>query len=90
MQVGSAAHPRDLSPFGEFRVDGDRIHRLASGEQVHDRVVDGLVGWAVEVGGAEDLHYLDDGFFGQQHAAEDALLGHDVVGRGPVIPHFLD
>ncbi|MBM0206250.1 hypothetical protein JNW90_26955 [Micromonospora sp. STR1s_5] len=38
----------------------------------------------VEVVGLEDLDDVGDGVLGEQHAAEDALLGRDVLGRGLV------
>ena len=38
----------------------------------------------VVVGRPDDLDDVGDGVLGQQHAAEDALLGRDVVRRHPL------
>ena len=61
----------------------DWVGRLALAVQVEDRLVDRLVGGAVHVVAERDLDDVGDGVLGQQHAAEDGLLGRDVLRRGP-------
>jgi hypothetical protein len=46
--------------------------------------VDELVRGPVVIGGPDDLDDVGDRVLGQQHAAEDALLGGDVVRRHPL------
>lgn len=57
---------------------------FALGVEVEDRLVDGLVRGAVEVMALDDLHDIGDGVLGQEHAAEDRLLGIEVLGRHPL------
>jgi hypothetical protein len=79
VQVRGAADPGDLPALGELARDGDRVGRVAASVQVQDRVVDDLVRRPVEVVGVQDLDDLGDGVGGQQHPADHALLGGDVV-----------
>ena len=82
VQVGGAADAADLAALGQLAGDGDGVGGVAAAVQVEDDVVDDLVRGAVEVLGAEHLDDLGDGVLGEQHAAEDALLGRDVVRWG--------
>lgn len=54
------------------------------GVQVENRRVDGLVGRAVEVMALDDLHDVGDGVLGEQHAAQDGLLGVEILRRHPL------
>src|SRR4051812_14660458 len=84
VQVGRAADLGEQTFTGELGGDGDRVGRLAATVEVEDRVVDGLVRRAIEVAWLEDLDDIGDGVLGQQHPAEHALLGDDVLRWGPV------
>src|SRR5690606_12161170 len=79
VQVGGAGDAPDVAVRGELAGDGDRVGGVAAAVEVEDRVEDDLVGGTVEVGRAEDLDDLRDGVLREQHAAEDPLLGGDVV-----------
>ena len=58
------------------------VGRLALAVEVDHDVEDRLVGRAVEVGGTHDLDNVGDRVLAQQHAADDRLLGGDVLRRG--------
>ena len=69
--------------FGGHR---DGVGRLAAPVEIQDRVIDVLVGGAVEVTGAQPLQHVGDGVFAEQHAAEHRLLGRHVLrGLAPEI-----
>ena len=82
VQVGGAADAGEVAALGELGRDGHRVGRLAAAVQVEDDLVDQLVGGAVVVVRADDLEDVGDRVLGEQHAAQDALLGGDVVRRG--------
>ena len=84
VQVGRTADADQVAGVGERRRDRDRVGRLTPAVDVEDDVEDGGVHRPVEVVGLEDLDDVGDGVLGEQHAAEDALLGGDVLGRGLV------
>jgi hypothetical protein len=65
--------------------DGDRVDRVAARVQLQDRVEHRPVRRAVEVLAVQQLEDLGDRVLGQQHRAEDRLLGLDVVGRDPLV-----
>ena len=89
MQIWRPADPAEVPRVGERRGHGDRVGRLATPVQVKDRVEDRRMGRPVEVTGLEDLHDVGDGVLGQQHPAEYALLGGDVLGRRTVVGHVV-
>ena len=84
VEVGRPADAGHLAALGQLVGDGDRVRGLATAVQVEDRVVDRLVRRAVEVVAAQLLDDVGDGVLRDHHAAEDALLGGDVLRRGPV------
>jgi len=84
VQVGTAADAGQLAALGQQVADGHRVRGLAPAVQLQDRLVHELVGGPVVVVGTDHLHHIGDGILGHQHAAEDALLGGQVVWRGPV------
>ena len=61
--------------------DRDGVGGLAAVGEIDDRVEDQLVGGAVEVAALEDVGGRVDGLLGQQHGAEHALLGGQVLWR---------
>ena len=79
VQVGRAADAAEVAGVGQRGRDGDRVGRLAPAVEVEDRVEDRRVDRPVEVVGLEDLDDVGDRVLGQQHAAEHALLGRDVL-----------
>ena len=81
MQVGCAAHAADVTAPGQLGGDGDGIGGLAAPVQVEDDFMNELVRGPVVVGALDDVEDVGDGIFGQQHAAEHALLGGDVMRR---------
>ncbi len=81
VQVGRAAHAADVAAPGQLGGDGDGIGGLAAPVQVEDDLVDDLVRGPVVVGALDDVEDIGDGVLGQQHAAEHALLGGDVIRR---------
>ena len=69
----------------ELGGDGDRVGRLAAAVEVDDRVVDRSRGRAGRSRRPRsDLGDVGDGVLGQQHRAEHALLGGDVLRRRAV------
>ncbi len=86
VDVGRAADALELAALGQLRDDGDGVGGLAATVEVDDRLVDDLVRRAVEVRAADLLDDVRDGVLRQQHAAEHAHLGGDVLGRRPVEP----
>ena len=96
-RVGGGRHGRDqrvqirrTADLGEGAVtcelgrDRDRVGRFAATIEVEDRVVDRLVRRPVEVGGLEHLDDVGDRVLAQQHRAEHALLGDNVLRRRAV------
>ena len=81
MQIGLTAHAHQVATLGQLIRDRDGVSRLAAAEKVQDRVIDLLVRRAVEVDTLEHLDAVSDRVLGQQHAADDALLSMDVLGR---------
>ena len=84
VQVGLPADPGQVAALGQLVGDGDGVGRLAAAVQVKDRVIDQLVGRAVEVDPLEPLDAVGDRILGEQHAADDTLLRMHVLGRQPV------
>jgi hypothetical protein len=84
VQVRRAADPGERARAGELRRDRDRIGRLTPTVEVDHRVVDRLVGGPVEVARPQDLDDVGDRVLAEEHAAEDALLRHEVLRRRPV------
>ncbi len=83
VEVGGSADPGELAPALQRRRHGDRVGRLAPAVEVDDRVVDQLVGRAVEVDAADRLRAVGDGVLGEHHRAQHALLGRLVLRRHP-------
>jgi len=81
VEVGRAADPVDFAALGQLIRDGDRVGGLTPAVQVNDRFIDGFVRRAVEVLAAEDFDDVRDGILGEHHAAQDGLLGGDVLRR---------
>ena len=79
VEVRLAADAGQLAALGQLVGDGDGVGRLAAPVQLEDRVIDELVRGPVEVLAAGDLEAVGDGVLGQQHPAEDGLLGMDVL-----------
>ena len=84
MEVGGAADADQLAATLELGRHRDGVGGLAAAVEVDDRVVDDLVGRAVEVDAADQVGDVGDGVLGQQHRAEHALLGGVVLRRGAV------
>ena len=82
-RYGAPPIRRNRSAAVQLRGHGHRVGGLTAPVQVQDRVVDVLMRGAVEVAGAQPLQHVGDGVLAQQHAAEDGLLGRDVLGRLP-------
>src|SRR6185437_3911354 len=79
--------PADAGQFaapGQLVGDGDGVGGLTARVEVEDRLVHQLVRWAVVIRRPDDLDDVGDGVLRQQHAAQDALLSGDVVGRHPL------
>ena len=85
MEVGLAADAPEVAALGQLIADGDGVGGLAATVEVEDGVVDELVGGTVEVGALELLDAVGDRVLGQEHAAEDGLLGPDVLRRETVV-----
>ena len=79
VQIGRAAHSAQQSAPVQFGGDGDRVGGLTAAVEVEDRVVDELVGRAVEVAGTQSLEDVGDGVLAEQHAAEHGLFGGGVL-----------
>ena len=79
VQIGRAAHPAQQPAPVQFGGDGDRVGGLTAAVEVEDRVVDELVGRAVEVAGTQSLEDVGDGVLAEQHAAEHGLFGGGVL-----------
>ena len=84
VQVDRTADSRQSAGLVQFGGDGHHVGRLAAGEQVEDDLVDRRVRRLVEVDGAQLFHDIGDGVLAEQHAAEDRLLGGQVLRRLPV------
>ena len=82
VQVVGAARPGELARLEQLVGDGDHVGRFPVRVQRQDRVEDDLVLGHVEVGGANRLDDVGDGVLAQEHSADGALLGEEVVGRG--------
>ena len=82
VQVRRAADPAELAALLQLGRDRHRVGRLAAAVEVEDGLVDQLVRRPVEVVPAHDLDDVGDGVLGQQHAAEDGLLGGEVLRWG--------
>src|SRR5690606_29337726 len=85
VEVGGTADPAQLAALVQLGGDGHGVGRLPPAVQVDDRVVDELVRRAVEVLAAQLLDDVGDGVLRQQHPAQDALLGRQVLRRGPFV-----
>ena len=79
--VRLAADLLDLARPAQLLGHGDRVDRLAASEQGHDGLEDPAVGRLVEVVRTDLLEDVRDRRLGQQHRAEDGLLGLDRVRR---------
>ena len=79
VQVRGAAEADQVAPALQFGGHGDRVGGLTAAVEVEDALVDGLVRRTVEVVGPQDLDDVRDGVLAQQHAAEDRLLGREVL-----------
>ena len=84
------ARALQLPRFGELIGDRDDVGRLASRVQREHRFVDDLVLGHVEVAALEQAGDIGDRVFRQQHAAQRALLGEQIVGRGALVAPGLD
>ena len=89
MQVLGAAGPLQLAGLGELVGDGDDVGGLAVRVQREDRVEDDLVLGNVEVDAADGLDDVGDRVLAEQHAAERALLGEQIVRGGAFAPSGL-
>jgi len=83
-QVDMAAHLAELTAPVEFGCDGDGVCRIAVTVEVDDRLIDQLMGGAVEVGRFDDLQHLGDGVLAHQHGPQHALFGGEVLWWGAV------
>jgi len=84
VEVRRATDASELPPALQLRCHRDGIGRLASAVEVEDRLENRLVCRTVEVRAADLLDHVRDRVLRQHHAAQDALLGGDVVRRHPV------
>ena len=82
VDVRRAADPAQLATLLQLGRDRHRIGRLATAVEVEHGLVDQLVRRPVEVVPADDLDDVGDGVLGQQHAAQDGLLGREVLRWG--------
>ncbi len=85
VQVGAAADLAEVAGVGERGGDGDRVGGLAVPELVEDGVEDDAVAGLVEVARLEGLEDVGDGVLAHEHAAEDRLLGREVLRRGALV-----
>ena len=81
MSVGQSADGLEQAGPGQLVGDRDRVGRLPPAVQGGDGVEDVAVGGLVEVVGTAGLYRGGDGVAGQQHGAEQRLLGIQVVRR---------
>jgi len=81
VRVGRAAEPDQLTAPLQLRGHRDGDGGLAAAVEIEDAVVDRLVRGTVEVVRAQDLDDVGDRVLGQQHPAEDGLLGRQVLRR---------
>ena len=81
VQVLGAAAALQLPGLGELVGDGDDVGRLAVRVEREDRVEDDLVLRDVEVHAAHGLDDVGHRILAQEHAAEGALLGEQIVRR---------
>ena len=82
-QRGRTAHGVEHAGRGELLGHGDRVHALSGAVEGLDRREDVAVRRLVEVVLGDDVRHRRDGVLGQQHGAEERLLGIDAVGRDP-------
>jgi len=82
VQIVGAAGAAQLACLDELIGDGDDVGGLAVRVQREDRLEDELVLGDVEVGALERLDHIGDGVLRQEHSAQSALLGEEVVWRG--------
>ena len=85
-QGGEATDRLQKSGPGQLVGDGDRVGGLSPGVEGGDGVEDVAVSRLVEVVHATRLDGRGDGVTGEQHGAEQRLLGIQVVGRDPSGP----
>ena len=78
--AGGAADLLELAPLLELVRERDRVHGLALGPQREAGAVDRAVRAAVEIGGVDDLGDRADRGLGEEHRAENRLLGLEVLG----------
>ena len=74
-QVGQAAHLVEVATAAELLTHGDGIDGLALTGEVNHGVEHPLVAQLVEVEAAQEAAGLVDGRGGQEHRAENLLLG---------------
>ena len=86
VEVGLPADAGQVAALGQLVGDGDGVGRLTAAVEVEDRVVDELMGRAVEVDAARDLQDVGDRVLGEQHPAEDTLLRMHVLRRDALVP----
>ena len=77
----AAAGAVELAPLLERVDQRDRVDRLAARVEGEGRPIDLGVTLAVEVGRVEDLADGPDRARGEQHRAEDGLLGVEILRR---------
>ena len=78
--AGGAADLLELAPLLELVRERDRVDGLALGPQREAGAVDRAVRAAVEIGGVDDLGDRADRGLGEEHRAENRLLGLEVLG----------
>src|SRR5699024_12736884 len=81
VQVRRSADSAEFAATFQLCRDGNGVGGFASAVQVEDAVEHGLMCWAVEGSGLQDLDDVGDGILGQQHAAEDGMFGSAVLWR---------
>jgi hypothetical protein len=83
VQVGGAADAGKVAGLRQIVRHRHRIRGLTAGVEVEDRLIDGFVSGLIEVIALHRLDAVGDGVLRQEHRAEHALLGLDVLRRGP-------
>jgi hypothetical protein len=73
--------PRDLAALDQFVGDRDDIGRFSVRVQREDRVEDEFVLGDVEVNGAHGFDRVRHSILAEEHAADGALLGQQIVRR---------